>query len=431
MPKIIVQKNTEIIKTYNLPGKDVITIGSSSGCDVPIEDPAVAAEQAKLVLKDDGFHLQLVTHIPPVFVTEERVEGDVKLEDGDTVRIEEYNLILNILDGEIKVVEEPPPPPPPPEPKPEPKPEPEPSPPAEQKKDVIQDAINGVLKEKERLSESDAVRLPSEQEAQGKAATPPPEPKPEPKPEPPPPPKPEPPSDKDISIVKTEELTPEPEEPVQAAPAAPASPPKPKPAPPPPPEPEPVREEPSQPDDRKTKVLPTMGSAPEAQPSTPTPPVRRKKDKYLLAISGPHKGEQFKLKETSNSIGRDRQKNDIVVRLGLDGSVDKSISRQHALIEFRDDRFLLSDKGSQMRTKLNGRTISTSDVLPVGVGDLIEICSMKEGTVFRLAEEGRLDFSPPHAEPKPVSFDLKNKMPLIIIGAVVVIVIIILIFLFK
>jgi len=437
MPKIIVQKDTEIIKTYNLPGKDVITIGSSSGCDVPIEDPAVAAEQAKLVLKDDGFHLQLVTHIPPVFVAEERVEGDVKLEDGDTVRIEEYNLILNVLEGEVKEVEEPPPPPPP-----EPKPPP-PPPPVEQKKDVIQNAINGVLKEKERLSESDKVRLAQEQEARDKAATPPPPPLPEPKPEPapeapPPPPKPEPPSEKEISIVKTEEIEPEPEEPVQAAPLPPPPPPKPPPPPPPPkpeptppPKPEPVREESSQSDERKTKILSPMGSAPEAQPSAPAPPVRRKKDKYLLAISGPHKGEQFKLKEGSNSIGRDRQKNDIVVRLCPDGSVDKSISRQHALIEFRDDCFFLSDKGSQMRTKLNGQAISTSDVLPVGVGDLIEICSMKEGTVFRFAEEGRLNFSPPDAERKPVSFDSKNMMPFIIIGAVVIIVVIILIFLFK
>ena len=121
MPKIIVQKGADILKTYNLPSKTEITIGCSTGCDVPIEDPALASELAKLVLKEDGFHLQLITHIPPVFVTGERVEGDVRLEDGDTIKIEDYNLILNVLPGEIPEKEEPPEPP-----KPEPKP-PEPA----------------------------------------------------------------------------------------------------------------------------------------------------------------------------------------------------------------------------------------------------------------------------------------------------------------
>ena len=101
MPKIIVQKDTEIIRIYNLPGKREITFGCSTGCDVPIEDPSIAPEQARIILQDDGFHLQLLSHIPPVFVTGERVEGDVLLQDGDTVRIEGYDLILNVLPDEI------------------------------------------------------------------------------------------------------------------------------------------------------------------------------------------------------------------------------------------------------------------------------------------------------------------------------------------
>ena len=456
MPKIIVQKDTEIVKTYNLPGKDIITIGSSSGCDVPIEDPVVAAEQAKLVLKDDGFHLQLVTHIPPVFVTGERVEGDVKLEDGDTVRIEEYNLILNILEGEVKVVEEVPPPPPP-EPKPEPPPPPEPKPetaapePVAQKKDVIQDAINDVLKEKEKLSESDKIRLAEEERARQEAEVKQ-QPGQESKPAPPPPPKPAPPEKENISVVKTQEIQIEPAEP-EPPPPPPKPEPKPKPPPPkpepkpeppppkpepkpepepePPPAPEPEPEPSGQGDDRKTKVLPQMDSAPEAQSAPQAPPQQRKKDKYLLAVSGPHKGEQFKLKEAANSIGRDRQKNDIVIRLQSDGCVDKSISRQHAMVEYREGRFFLSDKNSQMRTKLNGRTLSTNDILPLGVGDLVEICSIKEGTIFRFAEEGRLDFSPPDAERRPSVAGNKNMIPFIIIGAAIVVVVIILILLLK
>ena len=445
MPKIIVQKDTEIVKTYNLPGKDVITIGSSSGCDVPIEDPVVAAEQAKLVLREDGFHLQLVTHIPPVFVTGERVEGDVKLEDGDTVRIEEYNLILNILEGEVKVVKEepPPPPPPPPEPparEPEPEPEkaaPEPAPP---KKDVVQDAINGVLKEKEKLSESDKIRLAEEEKARREASVKQAlvqEPKPVP---PPPPPKPEPPKEEDIAVVKTQEIRIEPDAPEPASPPPPAPPkpePKPEPPPPPPPKPEPAPEPPPVPkpaakaEERKTKVLPQMDAAPEAQPAAQARPEQRKRDKYLLAVSGPHKGEQFKLTEGENSIGRDRQKNEIVIRLQSDGCVDKSISRRHALVEFRDGRYFLSDKNSQMRTKLNGRTLSTSDVLPLGEGDLIEICSMKESTILRFAEEGRLDFSPPDSERRSSAAGGRNMMPFIIIGAAVVIIVVILILLLK
>jgi pSer/pThr/pTyr-binding forkhead associated (FHA) protein len=470
MPKIIVQKDSELVNTFNLPGKEVVSIGSSSGCDVPLEDPSVASEQAKILLKDDGFHLQLVTHIPAVFVTDERVEGDVKLEDGDTISIEDFNLILNVLPDEIKVVEPPPPPPPPPPPlEPIPVKKEEPA-----KKEILDSPQEQIEKPSQVEPPIAPVEVPNEPkivESPVKEELPPPAPvpetEPEIKPEPAPPlpqPKKEPevmkePVKEVISHIKTEEIRIEPKpvepspepEPVPEPPPPPPEPkpepvpePKPEPPPPPPPtpkpepppvvekepEPEPVKKSAPEPiekkkapkPERKTKLLPQMDY---------TPPDKKESGAmYLLALSGSLKGEKFKLKNGPNKIGRDRKKNDIVIREDSKGQLDKSISRQHAIVDCVDDSYYLSDKTSQMRTKLNNKTISTSENIKLKSGDIIEICSMKESTVFRFSEEGKFDFSPPG---KSVSINIgdKNLQSYIIIGAAVIIVIVILILLLK
>ncbi|MBD3217399.1 MAG: FHA domain-containing protein [candidate division Zixibacteria bacterium] len=453
MPKIIVQKGPDIINTYNLPYRDEITIGSSTGCDVPIEDPSIASELAKLILKDDGFHLQLLTHIPPVFVTEERVEGDVRLEDGDTIRIEDYYLVLNVLPDEIPVKEEPAKEEKPetkeekPEEKPEPPPEsePEPEPPKVEEKPPVEEKPEPPDEKPPEPSR------PEEPEVEKPEPEPPPEPpKPEPPPEPPKPEKEEKPAAEDIHHMKTEEIRVDdfeehPAKEAEKKPKPPAEKPEPPPKPvenepePPAPKAEPARpdEKPAAPpaaeeddDSHKTKVLPTSGGA---QPSEPKKhPAKRELDVYLLAISGPLKGQKFKLKKDANLIGRDRKQNDIVVRKDSSGELDKSISRQHARIEYSQGGFYLSDEGSQMRTKHNGRAISTDEKQALNIGDVVEICSIKENTVFRVAEEGRFDFSAPDLGKGIVTLIGKNLYLPYLLGAVgIVLIIIILILILK
>ncbi|HEQ99571.1 MAG TPA: FHA domain-containing protein [candidate division Zixibacteria bacterium] len=436
MPKIIVQKGPEIIKTYNLPYKDEITIGCSTGCDVPIEDPSIAPELARLVLRDDGFHLQLMTHLPPVFVTEERVEGDVKLEDGDTIRIEDYYLILNVLPDEMPAKGK----------APDFKPEEKSGPPAKTEED-----------------------LPAEKKPELPDEKPPEVPAKPPEPESPEPAKlTEESSGEDIHHMKTEEITIDPDledsapekvekEPEPPAPAPEPAPPqkgaeaKPEPESPGPPDrktepeppappprkevpkpadtPEPPQSQRKSDDVHKTKILPSTREQP-SEPEQISP--QRELDIYLLSISGPLKGEKFRLKKDINRIGRDRKQNDIVIRSDSKGEIDKSISRKHAEIEFKDGRFYLSDRASQMRTRLNGRTISTDEVLPVNIGDVVEISSVKESTIFRVAEEGHFDFSPPDAGKGAVTSIGKNLYLPYLLGAIgILLIIIVLIIIFK
>jgi len=426
MPKIIVQKDTEIVRTYNLPGKREITFGCSTGCDVPIEDPSIAPEQARIILQDDGFHLQLLSHIPPVFVTGERVEGDVLLQDGDTVRIEGYDLILNVLPDEIKVVE------PPPEPE---KPAREDSAPKPEEKEVP----------KETPPEPEVKETPKPAPVvREETPKPEPPPSPVPKPEKPPIPPKEPevkaePKPEHIETSKAQEIKAEPSEPPppeeivkpKPAPEPAEEPPpreveKPKPI-----EPEPIAppEEKRAPQEHKTKVLPVAEAV--SRPREREKPVRAEADMYILAVSGPLKGEKFRLKKGPNNIGRDRKKNEIVIRADSRGELDKSISRQHACIEYSDNVYYLSDSQSQMRTKLNDKTISKTEKLRLKAGDIIEICSMKENTVFRFAAEGVFDFSPPGKQQSDILGKGIPYMPYLLIAAAVVVIIIVLILILK
>ncbi len=445
----------EIIKTFNLPGKEEIKIGCSSGCDVCIEDPSIAPEQAILLLKQDGFHLQLITHIPPVFVTGERVEGDVRLEDGDTIRIEDYDLILNVLPDEI------------PEPKelvePEKKPAAEPGQPEQRQEipEVKPPAPEPVAETPippqpgptgaEVGKDDEKVEPQRGEEAAGEAkqAVEEQKQKLEQKPEPQkqePAPSPEEKKSDDIHYVKTQEINldqaPEPpkEKPKEEPKAAPPEPNKKPPVrkeppvpekpaekePPPQSGPEPGAEQPKQPepaeDSRKTKVLSGYGGEepppqPQSQKERPRPEPEEL-DWFLVAVDGPLKGKKFKLKKDLTKIGRDRKQNDIVIRLDSEGELDKSISREHARIEYSNGRYYLSDPASQMRTKINQREMDRDEKVQLKPRDIIHIMSMKDDTVFRVCEEGDLDYSPPDPARVTVSQLGVNRYVPFLIGAV-------------
>jgi pSer/pThr/pTyr-binding forkhead associated (FHA) protein len=81
-------------------------------------------------------------------------------------------------------------------------------------------------------------------------------------------------------------------------------------------------------------------------------------------------GEEFNISRYSISIGREIG-NDIVL------NVDKTISRQHAAIQYVDGKFHVQDLTSKNGTRLNGKKVTemaalrTGDEITVGLTQLI------------------------------------------------------------
>jgi len=81
-------------------------------------------------------------------------------------------------------------------------------------------------------------------------------------------------------------------------------------------------------------------------------------------------GDEFNIRRYSTSIGRE---------IGCDVvlNVDKTISRQHALVQFRDGKFFLQDLVSKNGTRLNGKRVEqltelrNGDEVTIGLTQLI------------------------------------------------------------
>ncbi len=131
-----------------------------------------------------------------------------------------------------------------------------------------------------------------------------------------------------------------------------------------------------------------------SEPTTETP-VQDEPQFYLLGIYGYYLGQRFKVKPPETRIGRDVKLNDIVIDTNARGDSDHSVSRRHATIRKSESTWLLSDKRSQSRTRLNQRTLQEHDELPLVEGDEIEIASDQRNHIFRLVREGDWDFSFP------------------------------------
>jgi len=82
----------------------------------------------------------------------------------------------------------------------------------------------------------------------------------------------------------------------------------------------------------------------------------------LVRIDDEFAGEEFKLSEVKNTIGRT---DDNFILLS-----DPSISREHAVIHREGDQYVLSDRGSSNGTRVNGSDISKS--IQLDPGDLVE-----------------------------------------------------------
>jgi serine phosphatase RsbU (regulator of sigma subunit)/pSer/pThr/pTyr-binding forkhead associated (FHA) protein len=87
---------------------------------------------------------------------------------------------------------------------------------------------------------------------------------------------------------------------------------------------------------------------------------------YLTVIRGLNAGKRFELKRGANSIGRNPDC-DIVFAVS-------AVSREHARIEWRDDRFFIEDLRSRNDTFVNDNKLEPNRPTPLGPGDRIKIC---------------------------------------------------------
>ena len=83
---------------------------------------------------------------------------------------------------------------------------------------------------------------------------------------------------------------------------------------------------------------------------------------WLVVTRGPSEGKSVQLNEGNNTIGRSLD-NDIQID-------DASVSRSHAMLSVKDDRFTLVDLGSASGTRVGDHRISGR---PVGAGSIITV----------------------------------------------------------
>ena len=97
---------------------------------------------------------------------------------------------------------------------------------------------------------------------------------------------------------------------------------------------------------------------------------------YLYVLNGPEKGRSFRLREGENYIGRSID-NDIRIE-------DRTLSRKHAKIVFKGNRFFITDLKSQNRTFFDraylepGTEVELKAGMPIALGTTIVNVSLSE-----------------------------------------------------
>lgn len=87
---------------------------------------------------------------------------------------------------------------------------------------------------------------------------------------------------------------------------------------------------------------------------------------FLVVVRGPNVGQRFELKKGTNVIGRNPEC-DIVLSVS-------AVSREHARIVWRENRFFLEDLKSRNLTILNDIKVEAEKPMPLGPGDKVKIC---------------------------------------------------------
>lgn len=100
----------------------------------------------------------------------------------------------------------------------------------------------------------------------------------------------------------------------------------------------------------------------------------------LSVIEGPDKGKKYSLVKPITKLGK-KETNDLVI-------ADSTVSRNHSMIEFTSDSFLLRDMDSTNGTYLNGNKVKEAYLVP---GDRIKIGN---STIEFVAFEEKVRFEP-------------------------------------
>ncbi len=133
----------------------------------------------------------------------------------------------------------------------------------------------------------------------------------------------------------------------------------------------------------------------------------------LEAVQGPLQGRSYPMRAGEMRIGRDQDKNDVVIRTDTKGEMDKSISRRHASIIIEGNAAFVEDQGSVAGTFLNGQQLAPKQRTSLKAGDQIEIRSAKESTIFRVDLAGQPapppPSPPPSPEPRPAALERKPQ----------------------
>lgn len=87
---------------------------------------------------------------------------------------------------------------------------------------------------------------------------------------------------------------------------------------------------------------------------------------FLVVVRGPNAGQRFELKKGTNVIGRNPEC-EIVFSVS-------AVSREHARIVWRNNRFFIEDLKSRNLTVLNDIKVEADKPMPLGPGDKIKIC---------------------------------------------------------
>ncbi|MDR3124531.1 MAG: FHA domain-containing protein [Endomicrobium sp.] len=114
---------------------------------------------------------------------------------------------------------------------------------------------------------------------------------------------------------------------------------------------------------------------------------------YLLGIYGKFEGKKYFVKNTDTFIGRElftpkEIENDII----LDN--DNTVSKGHAVISFKDDKFFVEDTGSTGGVAVNGLKIGQFESFAIQSGDEISIGR----SIFRFVNSSNEDYSFPQKQ---------------------------------
>jgi len=131
-------------------------------------------------------------------------------------------------------------------------------------------------------------------------------------------------------------------------------------------------------------------------------------------------GKKFKLRSSRTRIGRNSQVNHIILRRTSKRRRDKGISRRHATITNKGDRYYIRDKKSTWGLRVNQKKVEPSKKVYLDPGDEIEFFTDRKSHIFRFVIEGDWDFSSPQ---KAGTWHIRNSRSIIAVLSAIAILI--------